>query len=350
MLESTGRSSDDGGSPRRTTSAPRAATIAPLSVHRPRRGNAYGDAGLGGALLGEVPQPGVGRDSPADDQRVDVVVLAGGDGLLGQHVAHRVLERRGDIGDVERTAHALLVLHESRDGALEPGEGEVVLVLLDVAASRERAREVVRGAVTLTGDAVDVRAAGIGQSEQPGDLVERLPRGVIDRLAEQRDVGGDVVDEQDLGVAAADQHRRHAPVEATVLELVDGDVGGEVVDAVERLVVCEGERLGGGDADQQRAGQAGAAGHGDRVDVLDAYAGLGVGLLERRDHRLEVGAAGDLGHDAAEPYVLLHARRERMREQLGAADDADTGLVARRLDPEHKGFSSPEPLCQGEGA
>ncbi len=57
-------------------------------------------------------------------------------------------------------------------------------------------------------------------------------------------------------MAAADEQRYGSLVEAAVLELVDRDVGGEVVDAVERLVVRQRQRLGRCDADEQRAGQS----------------------------------------------------------------------------------------------
>ena len=43
------------------------------------------------------------------------------------------------------------------------------------------------------------------------------------------------------------------------------DVAFEVVDGDEGFVEAEGEGLGVGDADQQRAGQAGALGDGDGV-------------------------------------------------------------------------------------
>ena len=95
-------------------------------------------------------------------------------------------------------------------------------------------------------------------------------------------VTGDVADPQQAGVPAADQHRDARLGQRAVLELVDGDVGGEVVDAVERLAEAQRERLGGGDADQQRAGQAGPAGDRDRVDVVQRDAGGLAGPLDGR--------------------------------------------------------------------
>jgi hypothetical protein len=108
------------------------------------------------------------------------------------------------------------VLDVPGDGTLETGEREVVAVLVEVAAG-QGPRERDRRGVAVARDAVDVRATGIGQAEQAGDLVERLTRRVVDRLAEQRDAGDDVVDEQDLGVPAADQQCDDPLVEAAVL-------------------------------------------------------------------------------------------------------------------------------------
>ena len=87
---------------------------------------------------------------------------------------------------------------------------------------------------------------------------------------ERVDAAGDVVDAQQTGVAAADQHREARLGKRAVLELVDGHVRGQVVDAVDRLAEAERQRLGGGHAHEQRAGQAGAVGHGDGVDLMRA--------------------------------------------------------------------------------
>ena len=70
------------------------------------------------------------------------------------------------------------------------------------------------------------------------------------------DVAGDVAHQQQRGVAAGHQQRDARLGQRAVLELVDRDVRGQVVDAVQRGAERERERLGRGDADQQRAGQA----------------------------------------------------------------------------------------------
>ena len=55
--ESAGKSSGDGGTSRASSSAPSAATIAPLSVHRPGRGTRSRMPGGLAALPRERPQP-----------------------------------------------------------------------------------------------------------------------------------------------------------------------------------------------------------------------------------------------------------------------------------------------------
>ena len=80
-------------------------------------------------------------------------------------------------------------------------------------------------------------------------------------------------------MAAGHEHRDGRLGQRPVLEHVDGDVGGEVVDAVQRHVERQGVRLGRRHADQQRTGQAGTGRHRDRVQV-----GQPVQTLQRPAH------------------------------------------------------------------
>src|SRR5690606_3101675 len=113
----------------------------------------------------------------------------------------------------------------------------------------------------------------VGQAEQPADLVEGLPRGVVEGLAELDDVGGDVPHLEQAGVAAGDDEADEVVGERPVDERVDGDVPDDVVHPVQRPVQGERERLGRGDADGERADEAGAGGDGEGVDVGEAAAG-----------------------------------------------------------------------------
>ncbi len=88
------------------------------------------------------------------------------------------------------------------------------------------------------------------------------------------------------------------------------------------------------------AGEAGATGHGDRVDVGQPDAGGLAGPLDGRHHRLQVRPAGHLRHHAAEPGVLVDAGRDGVGQQGGPPDDADAGLVTGGLDAQDKRFVS----------
>ena len=123
---------------------------------------------------------------------------------------------------------------------------------------------------------------------------------------------------------------------AVVAQHVGTDVPDEVIDAVERQVERHGERLRRADSHHEGSGKTRAARHRDRVEVGECHARLGERGLDRRCHRLEVGARGDLGHHSAEAGVLVHRRRDHVGEQPGAPHDADAGLVATRLDAEHE--------------
>ena len=154
--------------------------MAPLSVHSPGRGTRTRMPSLGRPLLGQDAQPRVRCDTTADEDVLDPLGDGGADRLAGQHVAHRLLERRGDVGDRHRVSGVLARLHPAGDRGLEAGEGEVEAVPLEVAPRGQPAREVDGDRRAGEGGAVDVRAAGERQAEQPGDLVEGLPRGVVD--------------------------------------------------------------------------------------------------------------------------------------------------------------------------
>jgi hypothetical protein len=119
-----------------------------------------------------------------------------------------------------------------------------------------------------------------------------------------------------------------------VFELVDADVRGEVVDAVQRLAQREGVRLGRRDAHQQRARQPRPGRHGDAVEVAGRDPGVLQGALDGGDHRLQVRAAGDLRHHPAVTGVVVDAGGDGVGQQGVPPDDADSGLVAGGLDPE----------------
>ena len=178
-----------------------------------------------------------------------------------------------------------------------------------------------------------------GQAQDPGHLVEGLPRGIVDRASQRSHVIGDIGNQKQAGVSAGDQHRHRWLCERAVLHDVDGHMGGQVVDAVERFAKGNRKRLGSRNSHQQCSSQTRTGSDRDRVKVIKANLGLAAGSLDHRHHGLEVGATGHLRHHPAESCVLFDAAGHGVGQQCVTSYDPDTGLVAGALDSEHQGAS-----------
>jgi hypothetical protein len=199
------------------------------------------------------------------------------------------------------------------------------------------------------GSPLDRRSARVRQTEQAAHLVERLAGRVVHRLAEQpvRQVVAHLDKER---VAAAHDERderehRLLAFLARVQEPRGVQMTLEVVHADERPLVHERERLREIDPDQQRAGQARAVGHRDRVDILDRRSGILERLVEHRHDPAEVRPGGHLRHDASGRRVERGLARDDVRvDPATVLDERDARLVARRFDGEdqwsaHDGIS-----------
>ena len=185
---------------------------------------------------------------------------------------------------------------------------------------------------------LDLRSAGIAEPQQLRGLVEGLADGVVERGAEPHIVA-DAAHGDDLGVAAGGEEQAIGKRRGV------GQPRGqrmrfEMVDRDQRLVADQRDRLGGGQADDHAADQAGPGGGGNAVDLVEAVAGLAHRLGDDVVEHLDMGARGDLRHHAAECGVLvtwLSTILDRIRAAavVVALDHRGGGLVAGRLDAEH---------------
>ena len=89
-------------------------------------------------------------------------------------------------------------------------------------------------------------------------------------------------------MAARDQQSATGHRQVPVLEKVDGDVSGQVVDAVERLVEPACQRLGSRQTDDQSPGQTWTSRHCDAVELGQVHPRGVSGLLQHRDDHLQV--------------------------------------------------------------
>ncbi len=97
------------------------------------------------------------------------------------------------------------------------------------------------------------------------------------------------------------------------------DVTFEMIHGDERLAQREGQRFGIGDADQQRAGESGAAGDGDCVNILEANVSLSKRSAHHGDDIPQVLARGEFGDDSAEERMSGNLRGHDIGEGLATA-------------------------------
>ena len=92
----------------------------------------------------------------------------------------------------------------------------------------------------------------------------------------------------------------------------------EMIDRHQRLAGDQRNRLGGGQADDHTADQAGAGRGGHAVELVEADAGFGHGLADNVIQRLDMRARGDFRHHPAEGRVLVGLRQHDIGQNLAA--------------------------------
>ena len=277
------------------------------------------------------------------------MVQAGLNRLGGQGVVDGLGEGRAHIGGRDPLALVLEGLHVAGHRRLQTGEGEVVAVPPPVLGSGQAAGEADGVPVPLLGEPVDVRTAGVGQAEQPADLVEGLTGGVVEGAAELDDVGGDVLDVQEAGVPSGDDEADEALGQGAIHQLIHRQVPDDVVDAVDGPAQAGGQGLGGADAHGERADETGTGAHGDDVDVVQIHARAIQSRVEGGQEGLQVGARGELGNDAAETGVGVHGSGDDVPEELAAAHERRARLVAGGLDAQDQCLTHAHSLVPDPG-
>ena len=306
--------------------------MAPLSVTGP------GGRGRGCPWPRRAPRrgPGAGvRRHPAADEDLLVPSAAAASTALRVSTSQTASWKEAATSATGPGPGLLPGLPHRATAVLSPEEEKSVAVPREVAARGQAAREVDRHRGARPRGPVDVRAAGEGQPEQPGDLVEGLPRRVVDGRAERLHRRGHVGDPQQRGVPAGDQQgqagvrqRRRARAGRPRRARRGGS---------RRTAACSSasaSALAAATPTSSAPARPGPAVTAIASTSPRRHAGGLAGPLDGRHHRLQVRPRRHLGHDAAEPGVLLDRGGDRVGEQGVAADDADAGLVAGGLDAE----------------
>jgi len=140
-------------------------------------------------------------------------------------------------------------------------------------------------------------------------------------------------------VAAGDDEADGGPLRMARGEMRFQDhcvnVAFEMIYSNERLLERQGENFAIGHADEERAGEAGALGDGDCVEIGERDVCLVERLAHDWDDFAEMLARGELGDYASVLAVDIDLRGDDAREDAAAAgDDRGGSFVAGRFDAE----------------
>ena len=274
-------------------------------------------------MLGQIgqgrPDRAVGGDSAGDDEGRGVADRQGSSGAVDEAIDDGLLEAGGDVGGAVEPAR-----RGALDRALETGEGEVGL-----GGANQRAGERDGVRVAFAGKLLDRGAARIGQAEELGRLVERLPGGIVDGRGEAAIVADSAHLEQ-LAMAPGRKQEQVGEGELRIGEARREGVAFEMIDRDQRLAASEGEALAGEQRDHDATDQARAGGGGNRVEIGGNDPGLVHDAANQPGKLLDMGARGDFRDDSAERAVRLVLADHRLREDHAAAGDERGGAVVAR--------------------
>src|SRR5207244_2864894 len=143
----------------------------------------------------------------------------------------------------------------------------------EVQPRRPRPREGHRARVAAGRQLVDRRTPREGQAQDARAFVERLPRGIVARPADHRDLAVRLPSDK-VAVAAGDDQPQHRRTKLVVLEQPRVDVGGKVANPDDRESTGPGDRLPQVDPYKQAGDQPRSTGDAHGVDLLPAGAGI----------------------------------------------------------------------------
>ena len=109
-----------------------------------------------------------------------------------------------------------------------------------------------------------------------------------------------------------------------------------MIDADQRFIPRQGERLARGDADQQRSDQARAVDDADRAQILSAHVRQRQRFINQRRDTFAMRARRHFGHHAAEgPMQIELAGHDVGQNNAPIGDDRRRRFIARRFNAEN---------------
>src|SRR5215469_1246274 len=340
--ESAANSSADGATPRDTSSAPSAATIAPLSVHSPGRGTrrtmpaaAHRSAASARSReLAATPPPITRWSTPLSRQAATAFFVSTSATASWNEAATSATGTGSSAASRASTHLATAVFRPEKEKSLVPSaylpRGKAIDARSPAPAARSMCGPPGNGSPST-------RATLSNASPAASSMV--APSGTTSAARSATSNSDECPPETSSATAGSGSGPCSSSSTATCAARWLTPYTGLPAASAYALAAQT----------PTRSAPARPGRDSDRVDVGEPKAGRRERPVHRRHHRFEVRPAGHLGHDSPEPSVLIDAGGNGVSEQLTAAHEPDARLVAGRLDAENERSRHTIPPAGGNG-
>jgi hypothetical protein len=283
-----------------------------------------------------LAEGGIGGDAAGQGDMADGGIAGGEAEFAEEDIDDGGLQGGAVVGEVLRD-EIRIIAKPVAEGVEEGGfqSAETVIVGGDV-----RLAESESVGVALCGEAADVRAAGVRQSEGFGALVESFAGGIVNGLPKDSHAVRRIYT-GNLGVSAGNKEAKvrksgRSMGNTGLPDEVSEDVRLQVIYGYEGAAQGEGQPLGEGCADEEGSHQSGAESDGNGKEVGAADGGLPEGFGNNGEDILLVRTGGQFGDDAAVSAVYVLGGGYVGEEEV-VAEDGCRGVVAGRFYAEDYG-------------
>ena len=267
-------------------------------------------APAGGPFSQFPAQPGVGRDSPRHRKNPGAGLFRSGKEPGAERLADGALKTRAEGGKVRLLALLGGIVQQIDHRGFDAGKTHIERRALDV-----RLREGITPVVPAAGKPVKGDAAGIAESHRARRLVESFPRRVVNSGPKAFKIT-DAFDNQNLAMASGDQ-KQQIWIADVAGQACGQSMTFQVVDCDKRLIECQAHSLGGHDADDDTADEAGTGCGGDGIDILRFQSGVFESMFNYLVNMFEMRAGGNFRHELFADYKANRGETPELRENKG---------------------------------
>src|SRR5215203_1075098 len=242
---------------------------------------------------------------PASDHRLAITARFNGMCRLGHQDLDRcILEGackvRAPVSRGPRLACRVILSHFSQHCGLQAADGERVPIRpLSFELPEHWAWQSDLTRSPTPRESLEGATAGITKTQEISDLVERLSRGIVQRLSKKVVLtpSGHIEKHR---MTATHQQSNERRFQQRIFQSWREQVSFQMIHADERQATAESQRLAVHDANQQGTDKARPCRDGNTVQLGEADPSVGECLFHYGTDSLHVGSTGELGNNSAE--------------------------------------------------